>query len=392
MKDQHRRVTYRHKPGFLERVGNSCMGVLVGICVFLISIILLYYNEGRSVAVAIMLEEGLNNVASLEMSSKWQFNGKLVHHIGLLEAENDIQDDYYKIKLPCVKLKRTVEMYQWIEHSQSKETNVGDKIETETTYTYDLEWSSTLSQSRNFAEEIGHTNPRDFFLDSTTHSLEYVTSQGIKLSGTLIDKINWFKTIHNLPVPEHSSKATIHKHYFYHGGDPLYPEVGDTRTSFQCAGVTRETNHVGKRDVVSIVAMLKDDKFTTYSSNNGHSIAFLYRGSVSAEQIFRSEESSNSTLTWALRFIGMILMYVGLSIMTNIITTLVDWIPVVRQIVAFSVASFNMTLTLFLSLLVIAFGWLRFRPLFATTLAAASLLPWLISSKRARAAFDRFSR
>uniref|UniRef100_H2Z2Q8 Transmembrane protein 43 n=1 Tax=Ciona savignyi TaxID=51511 RepID=H2Z2Q8_CIOSA len=349
-------VTYRRRPGFLERIGHSCTGVIGGMLVVLLAVVMLYYNEGHSVATAEMLEEGLSLVQPLYLAAKSNLNGVLVHHIGLLEAENELYEDHYKFSVPCVKLRRKVEMFQWVEHSHSTEVSVGDSIKKETTYTYDTEWSETLSNSRNFDEEIGHVNPRDFLLESKTKSLQVVNCGGTTLSSHLVDQIDWFVDI----IVPPGVQSTHYKRYIYHGEDPMHPVVGDTRVSFQCAGITGKSELLGERDAVSIIASYANDALTTFRTSNGRSISFLRRGPMTAEQMFRLEESNNNKLTWFIRLAGFVLMYVGLMVMTRIITTLVDWIPVLRQIVSFSVSMWNLSLAAFLTILTIAISWLRF--------------------------------
>lgn len=69
-------------------------------------------------------------------------------------------DNVYLVSFSCVKVKREVEMYQWVEHSDVTEIDEGDEIRHETTYYIETKWSSSLSKSQNFAEELGHKNPR----------------------------------------------------------------------------------------------------------------------------------------------------------------------------------------------------------------------------------------
>ena len=64
------------------------------------------------------------------------------------------------LHLKCVNLRRIVEMYQWVEYSEVKEVNEGDKVRRETTYSYSTEWRKDLIQSRNFDKEVGHRNPK----------------------------------------------------------------------------------------------------------------------------------------------------------------------------------------------------------------------------------------
>jgi len=78
----------------------------------------------------------------------------------IIHCAQPITDLAYPVSAKCVKMKRIVEMYQWVEHSQLREIDEGDEIRQERVYTYDVEWSTTLQKSQSFAEELGHQNPR----------------------------------------------------------------------------------------------------------------------------------------------------------------------------------------------------------------------------------------
>ena len=63
----------------------------------------------------------------------------------------------------------------------------------------------------------------------------------------------------------------------------------------------------------------------------------------------------------------------------------VDWLPVVRELVSLGLKLFAFCISRSLSLLVIASGWLFYRPLVALGLVAVALLPVLIGRARAPA-------
>ena len=46
--DKTTKIEYRKKPGFFERLGESCSGVFIGLCMFFCSFIILYSNEVSS--------------------------------------------------------------------------------------------------------------------------------------------------------------------------------------------------------------------------------------------------------------------------------------------------------------------------------------------------------
>ena len=119
--------------------------------------------------------------------------------------------------------------------------------------------------------------------------------------------------------------------------------------------------------------------------------------------------------TWGLRFAGWALMCLGISLSTRILYTLgkhlllwqanrtisywfqdeiidlpcvfstVDWLPIVRELVSLGLKLFAFCISCSLSLLVIASGWLFYRPLVALGLVAVALIPVLIGRARAPA-------
>ena len=60
----------------------------------------------------------------------------------------------------------------------------------------------------------------------------------------------------------------------------------------------------------------------------------------------------------------------------------VDWFPIVRDIVALGVCLMNLSLSISLSLTVIALGWIRYRPLLGMTILALSFTPFVLSRFR----------
>ena len=77
------------------------------------------------------------------------------------------------------------------------------------------------------------------FVQNSVFTADTVHVDGIQLSSSLINQINWFQTIHDLPSAKQGMNAFVHMHYYYRGKNPNNPDVGDTRVHFQCAGVSQ---------------------------------------------------------------------------------------------------------------------------------------------------------
>src|SRR5690242_17610165 len=105
--------------GYGRRLTGSLGGAVVGLVLFLVSFILLFWNEGRAITTARSLEEGASAVVSVAADSvNPQYEGKLVHFSGNTSAST-LKDPLLGVSAQGVHLNRYVEMFQWyqIEHT-----------------------------------------------------------------------------------------------------------------------------------------------------------------------------------------------------------------------------------------------------------------------------------
>ncbi|XP_063072559.1 transmembrane protein 43 [Engraulis encrasicolus] len=387
--DQHTRVTSRSKPGFLERLGETTGGMVVGLGIFFLSFYVLFTNEGRALRTAASLDEGLSQVISLSpySSASPQYHGNLVHLTSKLHTAQALHDPNYRIALQAVKLKRQVEMYQWVEYQESKDYVEDGEQKSETTYTYNTEWKSEVINSRNFDKEIGHMNPSAMAVESVTVVAPEVWVGPFSLSKGLVDQINNFQTLSlaGLPWSAVDPFLSVDGDYFYHTQNPRRPEVGDVRVSFSYAGLSGEGTWPGPANTVSIVAMQNGEQLAPFKTKAGNTLEILYMEDLTAEEVFEREHQHNSMMTWALRVGGWALMFLGVSLTVRIVYTLVDWLPIVRELVSLGLKLFALCVSSSLSLMTIAVGWLYYRPLVAVLIAALALLPILLARSRAPA-------
>ncbi|XP_056462249.1 transmembrane protein 43 [Gadus chalcogrammus] len=387
--NSHKRVSSRSNPGFLERLGETAGGTVLGVGLFFASFYVLFTNEGRALKTASSLDEGLSLVVSLNPFSNvdYQNNDNLVHLSAKLRTLQPLHDPNYRVVVQAVQLKRQVEMYQWVESHDSRDYQENGETKTETTYNYNTEWKSELINSRHFDKEIGHENPSAMAVESVTVVAPEVRVGPFLLSKGLVEQINNFQTLRlkDFPPFEPGSFLTIYEDYFYHTPYPRRPEVGDVRVSFSYAGLSGEGFYPAPAETVSVVAMQSGENLKSYKTGSGDRLEFLYLEELSAQEVFEKEHQSNAMRTWGLRFAGWALMFLGISLTTRILYTLVDWLPVVRELVSLGLKLFAFCISCSLSLLVIASGWLFYRPLVALGLVAVALLPVLIGRARAPA-------
>ena len=136
--------------GWLSRLGKSITGVLIGLVLTVGSFPLLWWNEGRSVKTYQGLKEGEKIAISIAAGSVDAGNeGRLVHLTGHAQAKDEVVDAVFGAQLPgAIKLRRTVEMFQWVETKKTTtRTKLGGGEETVTEYHYQQDWSEKYHSS-----------------------------------------------------------------------------------------------------------------------------------------------------------------------------------------------------------------------------------------------------
>nr|XP_005173986.2 transmembrane protein 43-like [Danio rerio] len=376
-------------PGFLERLRASTGGVIAGACLFALSLYVLFTNEGRALRIAAALDEGLSQLVCVQSDAQPELrnDGRLVHLSGDLRTAQPLHDPNYSVSVHAVKLQRQVEMYQWVEYSDSRTVEENGEKKTETTYSYNTEWRSEVISSRHFDQEVGHMNPSEMAVESVTVVAPEVWVGNFLLSTGLVEQISEFHTLSlsALPVPV-AGFLTVQDDYYYHTPNPRRPEVGDVRVRFAYAGLSGDGLYPGSAHKVSVVAQQHQQQLRPFSSRSGHTLELLYMGQLTAEELFAKEHQLNSMKAWALRLAGCTLMFLSISLSTRVIHTLVERVPLLGGLLSVGLQLFCLCSSVSLSLLTIAAGWIYYRPLLALCVAAAALvLPLALAHARAPA-------
>ena len=361
MADEYREVTTK---SWGSRIVGSFMGIIFGIILFIGAFPLIFWNEGRSVDRIKTLDEGRSSVVALSSEQiDPSHDGALIHITGKATTTDPVADTVFGIQETALKLKRTVEMYQWKESSESKtEKNLGGSETTETTYSYNKEWSEAPINSSSFKKPDGHQNPSSMPYESETYSAATITVGAFKLSDPFISQINSYENYplsqQNFDALEPSLKAdyALSGGTFFHG-NATSPQVGAVRISF---GIIKPTDIsvIGKQDAAAL---------QTYFTKNGD-IALLETGNVSADSMFASAESENKIITWLIRLGAFICMWIGLSLILGPISVFGDVIPFVGNILGAGIGLVTGVVALVLSLITMAIAWIVFRPLIGIAL------------------------
>ncbi|MCB9189372.1 MAG: TMEM43 family protein [Flavobacteriales bacterium] len=366
---------------WLSRLGGSLKNIFGGIVLLLVSIIILWWNEGRAVKTARGLEEGADLVVNLDKPTLEDSNNeKLIHVQGDVVSDEKLQDDEFNIATNGLRLKRTVEMYQWKENSKSEtKKKVGGGQETITEYTYEKVWSNELINSNKFSKKNGHQNPSSIPYDNFEINASNVYLGDFKISDEILNKLSDYENL-SITGKQSTSFDIIKETEDNHQVDKLFkgtgtksnPDIGDIKVSFY---------HIPS-NTYSIIGQQKEHSITPYLTESNTEILMVSEGNVNAKQMFQNAMESNSVMTWILRFLGFLIMFVSFIAMGSFLPTVADVIPFIGSIVGLGVKIFSGVVSFLLSFVIIGIAWIYYRPILGGILIVTGLAVGLFFYKR----------
>eukprot|EP00929_Paragymnodinium_shiwhaense_P119503 TRINITY_DN91415_c0_g1_i1.p1 TRINITY_DN91415_c0_g1~~TRINITY_DN91415_c0_g1_i1.p1 ORF type:complete len:494 (-),score=131.45 TRINITY_DN91415_c0_g1_i1:412-1836(-) len=235
------RVSYK---SYGNKVSDAMGQFIAGIVLVCLAFPVVWYNEKRQVhmdqlfAYATKVCRPNKTADSIEQDNE----NHLVHMQGTTSVSEQLRDEYFPVVVEnCAKLKRTVEMYQWVEHKkEEKKDTSGGGEETITTYTYSKEWSVIQYDSSGFVES-GHDNP-PFPFESTDKTAQEVAFGAFSLSRKLVAQMQKWT-----PVKCAEKQVNAKGMPFVQKGDGEFanfdgqPDIGDLKVTFtkvECGDAT----------------------------------------------------------------------------------------------------------------------------------------------------------
>jgi hypothetical protein len=371
-------VVTKTSTSWFSRLGGALSGALFGFVLLIVAIVALFWNEGRSVATYKSLAEGQSIVVTADASRiDPALEGKLVHIESDVKPMADVVDAETGITASgVIGLKRSVEMYQWVEEKSSKtEKQLGGGEETVTTYTYSKKWSEDAQDSAKFQESTGHENP-EFWLASSETLVEKAQLGAFTVEGSQIASVGAREA---LPITDETAaeasdalgypgegRAVMQSLYF--GANEKAPEIGDTKIRFEKILLPE----------VSIVAMQHGDSLKDYTTQNGYTLFLLAAGREPAAKMFADSQAENVILTWVIRVAGIFGLFVAFALIFRIFSVIGDVIPFVGSLIGFGTGMISFVLAIAVGVTVIAIGWFAVRPLLSLGLiVGVAALVWL---------------
>ncbi len=386
--------TERSSESWFSRLGGAIKGVFIGIIIFVIGFPVLWLNEGRAVKRSRALKEGQGATISIQADQVLPENeSKLVHLTGKAETDDILSDPTFGISEVAIRLSRNGEIYQWTEDSETKEVKkLGGGVERITTYSYSKEWVSEPVDSSEFKDPAARDSYRNSgtLLKDQVKQAENVKLGAFSLTTEIINKIGDKKT-YNFPegfkLPEQlGPNARIDGDYVI-----ITPAAANATPAAEAAtptdpnqttaaapapapadviGATRYKFSIVKPHDISLIAVQKSNTFAAYVASNGNKILELKDGIHTADAMFAAAQASNRTLTWFLRLVGFLCMFIGLSMVFKPLSVLGDIVPFIGNIIGIGTSLLAFLIATPCTLMTIAIAWIVYRPLLGILLLA----------------------
>jgi hypothetical protein len=361
MSDNYTEVT-RNSWG--NRTRNSFGGILFGIILFLGSFFLVWWNEGNAVHTENDLKKGNKDIINIKSDNLLPENeNKLVHLSGKVETTDTLIDQEFGMTANAIALSRKVLIYQWVESKTERtEKELGGSEKVITNYNYTKQWVSGPINSSEFKIEEGHLNKCDFPYRDKTSISQNAKVGSFDLTEPLLYQIDQFED-YLIDSTLFKESFTISSNTIYLGSEKIYdePAIGDMKISYQVAYAP---------EMVSIIAQQVNGSLSPYVGENGTEIVKLAYGIVSADNMIKLALKENSSQTWILRGLGLLLCIIGLSLILRPISVVMGVLPILGSIANFGIGLLSIILGLILILATISIAWLFYRPILSITLFA----------------------
>lgn len=334
------------------KIKNALVGTIFGLIVFIGAFILLWWNEGNSVRIAKMDGFVKKNVISINSAPiNPAYNNKLVYTTGNAISNETLNDGLISVP-SAVGLFRNVQMYQWQEEARtSTHKNVGGSSTSTTTYSYTQQWLPNLVNSSAF-KQAGHQNPASFPIEPTKIYAKNVSLGAFTLTSDIIEQIKANNTINNLPA---NPNYNVMQGYYYLGQNPSIPQVGDCKIAY---------TYIPSGTQISVIGGQYNNYLVNYMTPEGKFLN-VTMGISSIDEIMKNLDTRNILVTMGFRLLGIIMIWIGLSLLLAPITILADILPILGNVVNAIKGLILGLISVLLGLITISLAWLAYRPIIA---------------------------
>lgn len=341
---------------------NTVFLWIIGIIIIFGSTYCQYQNTLSNAKLNIALDKAGESITEFKSGRKSM--SKLVHLTSPIEITGALPYDPIFSFSPhtCVKMKRSVEMFQWQETENTSKDENGNEF---TDYTYKPIWSSGIIKSSDFFEKTDHSNP-SFEIKSQDFTADRVSVDGVKLGKEFIDKIDWEMT--DFGETAGLKEWSYRNRYDISKTIPIGTnhKIGDYRVKWTFLG--------SENDVISAIGTVNREsgplhgyELKPYKNSDLPELALLSKGAHNSFSMIKiaknSADSTHSMIKMGLVFLTMI----GFVLASDPVTSLLGYLPFFGGILQSGVVLIAVVLSLVWSGVVIFVSCILVNPMWVVS-------------------------
>jgi hypothetical protein len=377
-----------------SRILGSLVGVAVGFVLFIGSFPLLYWNEGR-VDLSQIAKTAIE-IDAQSVSPDAALKGKLISTTGTVNSNESIGDGLYLKPDKYIGVIRAVEMYAWVENKETTTTKyVGGSETKETKYTYTEDWTYDPVAPASLKYPDGHENPA-MSLERMEARSQDATVGAYHMNPSALDF--FYYNYHNTSLEQRYSSLALNaksveiKPDAVLAGDRYIflrktltgtfenPQVGDLRVSYRVLQPGFRGTVFGVLNGTAIDAFVDKDDNRLYR---------LYDGAVTPKGITPPDSLAYEILILVFRFVGFLLMWIGLMFISRAVSVLLKVWPILGTIsfgltgaAVFGISLLLSSVTIVVSMFLNSFDTM----VVALVITVAALLVYFVMLKKKKVA------
>lgn len=352
-----------------SKLVQSIKWIFMWILLFFGSFFVLFWNEWRQ-DISLIAQTAEKVTIQQVQEANQDFDQKLLAVAWTLQSNSMVWDWLFLKDWMYLQIERNVEMFA---REENIETTTEKKLwwseEQTETISYKKVWTSNPEDSSWFADPTSHTNPSLAYSNAniintditlnwislSTNDISLPASQELRLTQELL-------IIDTSPVTWELAKTTIENWYlFIWVWTSNNPEIWDVRIKYRVIPSDLD---------VTLFAKFSNGTFWPYIDWNNN---LLYRAfTSSADAAIKTLHDEHTMMTWILRAVWFMMMWMWLQMMLWLISTLLDVIPFLWNISSWLTQVITWILALCLSLITIIIA-----KVFHNRIALVIVLVWL---------------
>ena len=389
------------RENFCQRMGNSLCGVCFGILLFLGSIFLLGWNEFnyvRNQAILLKVDKEVIEAGCVPSASNV---GKPIWASCVVQRGYDFTTDpqvqsmglSFSGEVRGAWFKADSTVLQWTEDkSCSSHSTGGGGREKDCTYDYNLEWVSSPQSSSNFycypswrpgcqrsGSQIQNSGTIPTSLQQTLNAPDGTVGMGSSTDSLYFLDNKEMGVFPSVPVTVPSGQRTsllpnkqlvqVDATSVQFSSVPGQNSIGDVRTTFTQSQVQFGLTQVAiiAKQAAMSTSNAQMRPWDTQLPGTMSLVDWASMGGLSKSDMINEKQSENGAMVIALRFVGFILMWLGLQLVTGPIALMPQIVPccgeMIGEMVGCALCCMNCLISLALSLTVIGVAWLMARPI-----------------------------